>query len=101
MIEVEGEAYRRLNVAARQQPESLSEQIGAVRAAGEMARGIWKLTHGDMMGAADIAAARAGRAAATSIKESQTTDALIKRAFAGFSGSPVPVEMPPPTRISP
>lgn len=85
LLDVEHEAMRRANVAARQQPESLSEQIGAVRAAADMARGGWRLAHGDLSGAADIAAAHAGRAAGKAIKESQTTDALIKRAFAGYS----------------
>ena len=88
LLEVEGEAVRRGNVAARQQPESLSEQIGAVRAAGEIARGTWRVLHGDITGAADIAAGVAGRSAAKAIKESQTTDALIRRAFSGYKGGP-------------
>lgn len=100
LLEVEDVAFRRSNVAARQQPESLSEQIGAVRAAGEMARGTWRLLHGDLAGAADLAAAHAGRTTAKAIKESQTTDALIKRAFASYKGQRVPVEMPPPRRIA-
>ena len=99
LLEVEGEAVRRGNVAARQQPESLSEQIGAVRAAGEIARGTWRVLHGDITGAADIAAGVAGRSAAKAIKESQTTDALIRRAFSGYKGGPrAPVGMPPPVR---
>jgi hypothetical protein len=84
LLDIEQEAMRRANVAARQQPESLSEQIGAVRAAADMARGGWRLAHGDLSGAADIAAAHAGRATSKAIKESQTTDALIRRAFAGY-----------------
>lgn len=100
LMEVEGEAYRRANVAKRQQPESLSEQIGAVRAAGDYARGTWRLLHGDLTGAADIAAAHAGRAAGKAIKDSQTTDALIRRAFAGVKTVPEPIALPPsrPTR---
>ena len=94
LLEVEGEAVRRANVAARQQPESLSEQIGAVRAAGDIARGTWKLLHGNVTGAADIAAGAAGRSTAKAIKDSQTTDALIRRAFAGFKGKSAPVQMP-------
>jgi hypothetical protein len=94
LMSVEEEVYRRANVAKRQQPESLSEQIGKVRAAGEMARGVFKLSQGNIMGAADIAAARAGREAATYLKEQQTADALIRRAFAGFTGTPSPVQMP-------
>lgn len=94
LLEVEGEAIRRSNVAARQQPESLSEQIGAVRAAADMARGTWRVLHGDMTGAADIAAAHAGRSAGRAIKEAQTTDALIRRAFEDYTGTPSPVPMP-------
>src|SRR5207253_809405 len=94
LMSVEEEVYRRANVAKRQQPESLSEQIGKVRAAGEMARGAWRLAHGDVAGMADIAAARAGRHAATYLKEQQTADALVRRAFASFDGAPVPVPMP-------
>lgn len=84
LLELDGEATRRMNVAARQQPESLSEQIGAVRAAADMARGGWRLAHGDLSGAADIAAAHAGRSAGKAIKDAQTTDALIRRAFDGY-----------------
>ena len=94
LMEVEGTAFRRLNVAARQQPESLSEQIGAVRAAGEYARGTWRLLHGDVAGAADVAAARAGRSTARAIKESQTTDALIRRAMASVKEGSMPVDLP-------
>jgi len=94
LLEVEDAALRRSNVAARQQPESLSEQIGKVRAAADMARGAWRVAHGDLSGAADIAAARAGTATAKYLKEQQTTDALIRRAFASFRGEPVPIPMP-------
>jgi hypothetical protein len=82
LMEFEDSLLRRSNVAKRQQPESLSEQIGAVRAMSDMARGAWKLVHGDVFGMADIAAGRAGNAAAKYLKEQQTTDALLRRAFA-------------------
>lgn len=91
LMELEDTAIRRANVAKRQQPESLSEQIGQVRAAGDMARGAWRIAHGDLTGAADIAAARAGREMGKYLKEQQTTDALIRRAFANVaSGRPAP-----------
>jgi hypothetical protein len=89
LMEIEGEALRRSNVARRQQPEGLSEQIGAVRAAADMARGTWRLLHGDLSGAADLAAAHAGRSTAKALKEAQTTDALIKRAFESYRSRPV------------
>lgn len=94
LLDIEGEAWRRANVAKRQQPESLSEQIGAVRAAADMARGAWRLAHLDWTGAADVAAANAGRSTAKFLKEQQTTDALIRRAFEGFKGRPSPVTLP-------
>lgn len=87
LMEVEQTAMRRSNVAKRQQPESLSEQIGTVRAAADAARGVWKVAQGDLSGAADIAAARAGRSTAKFMKEQQTTDALIRRAFENAKGS--------------
>lgn len=94
LMEVENETFRRSNVAKRQQPESLSEQIGAVRAAGDMARGTWRLLHGDITGAGDIVAARAMRSAGKAIKDSQTMDALIRRAMAGVKDRPSPVDIP-------
>lgn len=100
LLELEDTAYRRANVAARQQPESLSEQVGKVRAAADMARGTWRVLHGDLSGAADIAASRAGAATASYLKEQQTTDALIRRALEAFEGVPAPVVMPPQPRIA-
>lgn len=95
LLGVEDVAYRRALVAARQQPESLSEQIGAVRAAGEYAMGALRVAHGDLTGLVNIASAHAQRASAKFLKEQQTTDNLIKRAFASFDGKPSPVPMPP------
>ena len=94
LMDLEETATRRVNVAERQQPESLSEQIGKVRAARDMAVGTWRLLHGDVSGAADIAGARAGNEAAKFLKDQQTSDALVRRAFAAFNGKPVPVSMP-------
>lgn len=94
LLDVESEAYRRVNVAKRQQPESLSEQIGAVRAAADIARGAWRLAHFDAAGAADIAAGYAGRSTGKFLKEQQTTDALIRRAFEGYKGKAAPITMP-------
>jgi len=91
LLDIEDAAVRRANVAKRQQPESLSEQIGNVRAAADMAKGAYKIAQGDLSGAADIAAGRAGREMAKYLKEQQTTDALIRRAFANVgSGKTVP-----------
>lgn len=95
LLDIEDTAIRRANVTKRQQPESLSEQISGARAAGEMAKGAYKLLRGDLMGAADIAGARAQREAARFMKEQQTTDALIRRAFAGVKERPSAVPRPP------
>lgn len=101
LMELEDTAMRRANVAKRQQPDSLSEQIGGVRAASQFASGAYRAARsavtGDMAGAiagtADMVGARAGREAAKYLKDRNTTDSLIKRAFASV-GDSVPVEMP-------
>lgn len=100
LMELEDTALRRANVAARQQPESLSEQVGKVRAAADMARGTWRMLHGDLTGAADIAAARAGTETAKYLKDQQTSDALVRRALAAFKGESAPVVMPTAPRIA-
>lgn len=100
LMEVEDAAMRRSNVAARQQPESLSEQIGKVRAAADMARGVWRASHGDLAGLGDIAAARAGSATATYLKEQQSTNNLILRALRAHTALPTPIEMPKAPNIA-
>ena len=99
LLEVEETALRRRNVAMRQQPESLSEQIGTVRAAADLARGTWRIAHGDLTGTADVAAAHAGRATAKALKEGQTSNALIRRAFQQVRQAPTPIPMPAPPSI--
>lgn len=94
LLDVETESFRRANVAKRQQPESLSEQLSAARAAMEITRGTWRLVRGDLTGAADIVGGVAMRDTARFLKEQQTTDALIRRAFAGYQGARAPVQMP-------
>jgi hypothetical protein len=100
LLNVEEEIYRRQNVAARQAPESLSEQISGWRAAGKVAKGAFNVARGTLsgdgtavvMGTGDIAEAVGSRKAAQWLKEQNTTDALIRRAFKNFSQSPTPVE---------
>ena len=53
----------------------------------------------DRWGAAYIAGGAAMRDTSKFLKEQQTTDALIRRAFAGYRGRPVPVPMPPPRPV--
>ena len=95
LMGVEEEVFRRANVAKRQQPDSLSEQFSKARAAGEVARGLFKMSRGRVVsGMADIVGARANREMATFLKEQQTADALVRRAFQVYKTQPVPVAMP-------
>lgn len=94
LMEVEQEAKRRAMVAKRQQPDSLSEQLSTAQAAGDYARGAYRLMRGDMSGAVDILAAKAQRNMASFLKEQQTTDALIRRAFSDYQRQPINVLKP-------
>jgi hypothetical protein len=79
---LEQEAYRRVNVAKRLAPESLVEQMSKVHAVGEFA---WGVARGHPLEA--VAALAKGQAyvkAAKIIKERNTSDYLIKKAFADF-----------------
>lgn len=96
LTNLEEEAYRRQNVADRQQPDSLPEQIGKWSGYGEMAKGGLKLLTGQASGAADIAGGVARRQGAKWLKDQQTTDSLIRDAFSRFSGTPTPVQSPAP-----
>lgn len=92
LIEMGTTAERRALVAKRQQPVSLSEQIAATGAMANRASGIVRagagMLHGSPMevgrGLADIVGGTLQRASARAIKEAQTTDALIERAFDQF-----------------
>jgi hypothetical protein len=84
LLNVEHEIERRINVAARQAPESLSQQLGKWQAAGEAARGAGRLLMGDLGGAADLAGAVAKRKAADWLKKQNTTDQIIKNTFANL-----------------
>lgn len=79
---LEQEAYRRVNVARRLAPESLTEQMSKVHAAGEFA---WALVRGHpLQGAAAIAKGVAYRKAAEVIKKRNTSDYLLEQAFKYF-----------------
>lgn len=96
LLDVETEVARRSNVAKRQQPESLSEQLSTARAAMSIARGVYRAVRGldPVGGMADIVGGVAMRDTAKFMREQQTTDALIRRAMAGFKGQPTPVPLP-------
>lgn len=75
LTNVEKELYGRQLVAARQAPESLSEQLSTVRGAGKIAKGVFTASPGDVLeGAQNIAVSRA-------LKARNSSDAMIERAF--------------------
>lgn len=88
---VEKEFYRRRNVAARQAPESLLEQLSGWHGAAQVVRGGARILTGDIGGGAgQIGSAIAGRAAARYLTEINSTGSLIEQAFkkAGASSPP-------------
>ncbi len=95
LMELENELTRRVIPAARLQPDSLAEQISTAHAVGQIVRGVYRLAQKDARGAASIASGLATRSAAKFMKEQQTTDALLRRAFASYKLRPIPVAMPP------
>lgn len=73
---VQDEAMRRVNVAARQNPQSLAEQLSMARAYGKIAVGILRGSPSSLLeGTESLAASKW-------LKERGTTDAMITRAFA-------------------
>ena len=102
LMDVESAIERRVNVAARQQPQSLAEQIAEANGVADRAAGAYRIGRGVMTGSmgdvisggADIVRGQVRRETAKFLKEQQTTDALIKRAFSAYNGKRVPVEMP-------
>lgn len=93
---VESELLRRKNVAARQQPESLAEQLSMARAYGKIAVGAARLSPSSMIeGTQSLLAAKF-------LKERGTTDAMITRAFSKL-GQPTsaPTTVPPRPSAAP
>lgn len=82
---LEQEALRRVNVSKRLAPESLAEQMGKIKAAGELA---WGLARGKPLeAAAAFGKGVAYKKVAEMLKERNTSDYLIKRAFEDFGKS--------------
>jgi hypothetical protein len=72
---IEDELLRRINVAARQNPDSLAEQIGFARGAAQIAKSAMNLQLGDALeGATQMAGSRY-------LKNRNTSDELVKKAF--------------------
>lgn len=92
LINLEKETFRRHNVALRQQPESLTEQMGKVGAMFQYAKGGARMLGGDVVGgAADIASGVAGRQFATIVKERNSADYLIREALKNYPKRPAPL----------
>lgn len=97
LTNMEKELYGRQLVAARQNPESLSEQLSTVRGAGKIAKGVLTMSPGDVVeGAQNIAVSQA-------LKARNTSDAMITRAFQKAQPAtpfPMPTFRAPITRAS-
>lgn len=79
---LEAEAYRRVNVSKRLAPESLTEQMSKVHAAGKFALGVVSGHPLHAVGA--LAEGIAYREAGKAIAKRNTSDYLIKKAFKDF-----------------
>ena len=91
---VEAELLRRKNVSARQQPESLAEQISMARAYGKIAVGAARMSPGSLLeGAQSLYAAKW-------LKARGTTDAMISRAFKALGPQSAPTT-PAPASVGP
>jgi hypothetical protein len=81
---VENELLRRKNVSARQQPDSLAEQLSMARAYGKIAVGVARLSPSSLLeGTQSLAAAKW-------LKTRGTTDAMITRAFQALGQQSAP-----------
>ncbi len=82
LIDLEDAALRRKNVAARQAPQNLSQQFSNVHTAMNVVRGGAKVFGGNLLGAgSELAQGAAIRNAAKWLKDQQSTNNLIRRAF--------------------
>lgn len=75
---IQEEMTGRKNVSNRQNQESLAEQISTARGYGKIAKGVFTMSPGDVMeGAETIGTAKY-------LKQRNTADAMLKRAFAAY-----------------
>lgn len=97
LSELEDAMQKRKNIALRQAPDSLSEQLAKWSSLGDVLHAGGKLLTGNPMAAIGDVLTGLGKAKmAKWIKEQQTTDSLIRRAFANHNTPRVPVDLPPP-----
>lgn len=104
LSEVEQTATRRKIIADRQAPDNLQEQLAKIdstrRIAGIAGRAVVGASVGGPLGAAaGIAEALVEPKVAAWLKERNSTNGLIKRAFENYSGTPGALDMPPPVEI--
>lgn len=97
LLNLEEEAMRRKNVALRQQPESLSEQIGKWQAAGKAAKGLLRMPVQPGKGLMDVVEAWGNYKGSQWLKEQQTSDALIRAAFKNYERMPDAIDYVPPS----
>lgn len=101
LLQVEEELQRQKNRAMGEAPESLSEQVGRWAGYADIAKGAIKAgaaAKNPALAASalgDLASGVAKRGVSKWLKEQQTTNALIERAFRQYKGTPAPVEIPP------
>jgi flagellar hook-basal body complex protein FliE len=83
LLNIENEVIKRINVAARQNPENLAEQISLAQGVGRVGKSVLNAELGDaIQGAGQIVASRY-------LKNKNTSDALIQSAFARLRKRPV------------
>lgn len=93
---IENEVYRRINVAERQAPESLSQQLTKTEAIGKLAKAGYKAARLDLLGAgADAAEAIASAKYSNYLKELNSTDSLVRRSFEQYTKMPQPIHYEP------
>jgi len=99
LVDLEDAALRRKNVAARQAPQNLSQQLGNIHTAMNVVRGGAKLMAGNPAGAAtELAQGVAIRNAAKWLKDQQSTNNLIRKAFKNYDVAQPPFPNPGPPR---
>lgn len=93
IMDLEQETLKRKNVAARANPDSMTEQLGAVGAGMKAGKGALRMLGGDIKGGLqDMGSAATGYGTSRAIKAANTTDALIKNAFRRYGKTPAPID---------
>ena len=94
LMNLERETQRRLNVANRQQLDSLTQQIGKLAAAYEVGKAIPQALTDPAGALGRVTAAMAGRRAADIIREMNSADAQVEAVFKHYKRTPNPITSP-------